>query len=196
MGANKRIVLTDKWLRKRYPFLLHFRENHIERRMSVQKWGYKFSRERKWAVVWYLMTGTLCGLTCLVLSRTGFLPWNDVTAFLLGFFVPIVTYSFKELMGWYEYPRRYSNYAVSERYLELSLEYIDQEHWEDALQYLEKILHAMPDHQRALYNAAICKEKLGDQEGASLYIREYLKGIPNDIEALNLQKRVGATDGN
>ncbi|TFG27219.1 tetratricopeptide repeat protein [Candidatus Thorarchaeota archaeon] len=164
-------------------------------RLSLRKWGYKFSRERKWAVFWYLMTGTLCGLTCLVLSRTGFLPWDDVAAFLLGFFVPIVTYSFKELMGWYEYPRRYSDYAVSERYLELSLEYIEQERWEDALQYLEKILYAMPDHQRALYYAAMCKEKLGNHEEASQYIKEYLRKRPSDVEALELQKRVGAASG-
>ena len=163
--------------------------------MSLQKWGHKFSREGKWAVVWYLITGFLCALTCLVLSRAGFLPWDDVTALLLGFFVPIVTYSFKELMGWYEYPRRYSNYAVSERYLELSLEYIEQERWSDALQYLEKIIHEIPNHQRALYNAAMCKEKLGDNEGARAYIGEYLKGRSNDIMALELQKRVGAATG-
>jgi tetratricopeptide (TPR) repeat protein len=167
-------------------------KSSIEIEMSLRKWGYKFARVRKWAIFWYLMTGTLCALTCLALSRTGFLPWDDVTALLLGFFVPIVTYSFKELMGWYEYPRRYSNYAVSERYLELSFEYMKKEQWQDALHYLELILHAMPDHKRALYNAAICKERLGDSEGAGMYITNYLQGNPDDKEAIEIQKRVGA----
>ncbi len=158
--------------------------------MSLRKWGYKFSRERKWAVVWYLMTGSLCALTCLALSRTGFLPWDDVTALLLGFFVPIVTYSFKELMGWYEYPRRYSSYAVSERYLELSLEYIEQERWQDALHYLEIVLHAMPDHQRALYNAALCEENLSYFERANGHISRYLQEKPEDSKALEMQSRI------
>jgi tetratricopeptide (TPR) repeat protein len=163
--------------------------------MSLRKWGYKVYREPRWAVFWYLTTGTLCALTCLALSRTGYLPWDDGTALLLGFFVPIVIYAFKERMGWYEYPLRYSQYAISEKYLELSIEYMEQERWKDALHYLELILHDMPDHLRVLYNATICKEKLGDFEGANDCIIEYLKSKPDDIDALELQKRVGAATG-
>ena len=163
--------------------------------MSLRKWGYKFYKEPKWAIFWYLITGTLCALTCLALSRTGYLPWDDVTALLLGFFVPVVTYGFKELMGWYEYPRRYSQYAVSEKYLELSLEYMENERWEDALHYLELILHDMPGHLRVLFNAAVCKERLRDFQGANMHITEYLKEKPDDQEALDLQKRVGAATG-
>jgi tetratricopeptide (TPR) repeat protein len=164
--------------------------------MNLRKWGYKFARESRWAVFWYLMTGTLCAVTCLGLSRTGYLPWDDMTALLLGFFVPIVTYGFKELMRWYEYPRRYSLYAVSERYLELSLEYMEKKNWKDALQYLEAILQEMPGHLRALYSAAVCKERIGDLEGASTYVTEYLRGKPDDSEALALRRRIGATAGN
>ena len=163
--------------------------------MDLRKWGHRFYREPKWAVLWYLTTGSLCAFTCLILSRTGFLPWDDGTALLLGFFVPIVTYSFKELMGWYEYPRRYAQYAVSEKYLELSLEYMEQERWEDALQYLDLILQDMSGHLRALYNAAACKERLGDYEGANMCIIEYLKGKPEDDEALDFKKRIGAATG-
>jgi tetratricopeptide (TPR) repeat protein len=163
--------------------------------MNLRKWGYKFTREHKWAVFWYLMTGTLCALTCLGLSRTGYLPWDDMTALLLGFFVPIVTYGFKELMRWYEYPRRYSHYAVSEKYLELSLEYMEKKSWKDALQYLEVILHEMPGHLRVLYNAALCKERIGDLEGANIYITEYLKEKGDDLEALALKERIGAATG-
>ena len=163
--------------------------------MSLRKWGYKFYKEPKWVAFWYLMTGVLCALTCLVLSRTGFLPWDDLTALLLGFFVPIVVYGFKEIMGWYEYPRRYSEYAVTERYLELSLEYMEKERWKAALHNLEIILHEMPGHLRVLYHAAICKEKMGDFEGAGYYVAEYLKAKPDDNDAIELQKRVGAATG-
>ncbi|MFW9844032.1 MAG: tetratricopeptide repeat protein [Candidatus Thorarchaeota archaeon] len=158
--------------------------------MDLKKWLYKINKEPRWIVTWYLTTGILCGLTCLILSRTGYLPWDDLTAFLLGFFVPVVTYTIKELMGLYEYPRRYSTYATSERYLELSLEYMEKERWADALSHLETILKAIPGHQRALFNAAICRERLGDNEGAYADITSYLTKAPTNIEARNLQKRV------
>ena len=160
--------------------------------MSLRKWGYKFYKEPKWAVVWYLTTGTLCAITCFALSRAGYLPWDDLTAILLGFFVPIVVYSFKEGMGWYEYPRRYGSYAVSERYLELAIEYVESERWDDALKYLDPILHDMPDHLRALYYAAVCREKLGDKDVASRHILQYLKEKPDDSDARNLLSRVTA----
>lgn len=163
--------------------------------MDAKKWLYKINKEPKWIVTWYLTTGVLCAITCLFLSRTGFLPWDDVTALLLGFFVPIVTYSFKELMKWYEYPRRYSSYAITERHLELSLEYMEKERWQDALHNLNLILQSVQDHQRALYYAAICRENIGDYEGANENITIYLKMKPNDSEALELQKRVGAASG-
>ncbi|MGY5871604.1 MAG: tetratricopeptide repeat protein [Candidatus Thorarchaeota archaeon] len=163
--------------------------------MDTKKWLYKINKEPKWVVTWYLTTGVLCALTCLVLSRTGYLPWDDITALLLGFFVPIVIYSFKEIMRWYEYPRRYSMYAVSERYLELSLEYMEKERWQDALSNLNLIQRNMPDHQRAQYYSAICKEKLGNYQGANENIARYLKMKPDDDEALELQKRVGAASG-
>ena len=163
--------------------------------MDAKKWLFKINREPKWIVTWYLTVGILCALTCLALSRTGYLPWDDVTALLLGFFVPIVMYTIKELMGLYEYPRRYSSYAISERYLELALEYMEIEKWRDALHYLDIVLKDMPDHQRVLYYAAICREKLGDNEGSNENITAYLKGNPDDNEASELQKRVGAASG-
>ncbi|MGY5859877.1 MAG: tetratricopeptide repeat protein [Candidatus Thorarchaeota archaeon] len=163
--------------------------------MDMKKWLFKINNEPKWVVAWFLTTGVLCALTCLVLSRTGYLPWDDVTALLLGFFVPVVTYTIKEIMGLYRYPGRYSSYAISERYLELALEYTKDEKWKDALHYLDSILKAFPDHQRALYYAAICREKLGDDEGSYENITKYLEGKPDDGEALELQKRVGAASG-
>lgn len=163
--------------------------------MDAKKWLYKINKEPKWIVTWYLTTGVLCALTCLVLSRTGYLPWDDVTALLLGFFVPVVTYSLKDVMRWYEYPRRYSIYAVTERHLELSLEYMQKERWQDALHNLNLILRTMPDHLRAQYYAAVCKEKLEDYKGANETIIEYLNEKPDDSDALELQKRVGAVCG-
>lgn len=92
-------------------------------------------------------------------------------------------------------PFGYAQYAVSEKYLELSLEYIEQERCKEALHYLELILHDMPNHLRALYNAAVCKEQLEDFEGANAYVTEYLKEKPEDSDALQLQMRVGAATG-
>ena len=158
--------------------------------MDTKKWLYKINKEPKWIVTWFLTTGILCALTCLLLSRTGYLPWDDVTALLLGFFVPVVTYTIKELMGLYEYPRRYSTYATSERYLELSLEYMENERWKEALSHLERILKVIPDHQRALFNAAVCRERLGDNDGAYADITSYLRRTPTDSEARDLQRRV------
>jgi tetratricopeptide (TPR) repeat protein len=158
--------------------------------MSLRKWGYRFYKEPKWAVVWYLTTGTLSALTCLVLSRFGYLPWDDGTALLLGFFVPIVMYGFKEGMGWYEYTRRYGAYAVSERYLELATEYVEKERWQEALKYLDPILFDMPDHLRALYYSALCREKLGKREKALEQISEYLTEKPDDIDAQGLRRRL------
>jgi len=161
--------------------------------MDTKKWLYKINKEPKWIVTWFLTTGILCALTCLALSRTGYLPWDDITALLLGFFVPVVTYTIKELMGLYEYPRRYSTYATSERYLELSQEYMEKERWDDALVHLNRILDAIPGHQRALFNTAICREKLGDHKGAYTAITSYLSKTPNDMEARDLQARMKAT---
>jgi tetratricopeptide (TPR) repeat protein len=144
----------------------------------------------KWQAVWYLTNSVFTALTCWALSRWGYLPWNDLEAILLGFFVPLGVYGFKTINGWYRYKGRYGSYAVTERYYELALELIEHEDWEEALRYLEVILRVMPDHLRALYYASVCEEKLGNNEGAALHINEYLKVKPDDDEALQLQTRV------
>lgn len=147
----------------------------------------------KWQAAWYLTNSIFAALTCWALSRWGYLPWNDVEAILLGFFVPLGVYGFKTVNGWYRYKGRYGSYAVSERYYELALELIEREDWEEALRYLDAILRAMPDHLRALYYASVCKEKLGDDEGAIVHITEYLRVKPDDEEALQLQTRISQT---
>ncbi len=144
----------------------------------------------KWQAVWYLTNSIFAALTCWALSRWGYLPWGDLEAILLGFFVPLGVYGFKTINGWYRYKGRYGAYAVSEKYYELALELVEREDWEESLKYLEAILRAMPDHTRALYYASICKEKLGDNEGASIHITEYLRSKPDDEDALLLQTRV------
>jgi tetratricopeptide (TPR) repeat protein len=126
----------------------------------------------------------------LALARWGFLPWGDLEALLLGFFVPLGVYGFKTINGWYRYKGRYGAYAVTEKYYELALELIEKEDWRDALRYLETILRVMPDHLRALYYTSVCKEKIGDKEGANVHITEYLRANPDDDEALLLQARV------
>ena len=144
----------------------------------------------KWQAVWYLTNSIFTALTCLALSRWGYLPWGDMEANLLVFFVQIGVYGLKYLFVWYRYQGRYGTYGISERYYELALELIEKDNWEEALRYLEAILRVMPDHLRALYYASVCKENLGDDEGAIVHVTEYLKVKPDDEEALELQIRV------
>ncbi|MFW9806885.1 MAG: tetratricopeptide repeat protein [Candidatus Thorarchaeota archaeon] len=144
----------------------------------------------KWQAIWYLTNSTFAALTCLALSRLGYLPWGDLEAILLGFFVPLGVYGFKTINGWYRYKNRYGVYAVTEKYYELALELIDSEKWREALKYLEAIMRVMPDHVRALYYASVCEEKIGDTEGARRHITDYLKAKPEDTDALQLQARV------
>jgi tetratricopeptide (TPR) repeat protein len=144
----------------------------------------------KWQAVWYLTNSIFTALTCWALSRWGYLPWGDLEAILLGFFVPLGVYGFKSVNGWYRYKQRYGTYGVSEKYYELALELIERREWEEALRYLDAILKAMPDHLRALYYASVCREKLGDNVGANNHITEYLRVKPEDEEALQLQARV------
>jgi len=144
----------------------------------------------KWQAIWYLTNSTFAALTCLALSRWGFLPWGDLEALLLGFFVPLGVYGFKSINGWYRYKQRYGTYAVSETYYELALEYVEREEWQKALKHLEAILRMVPNHIRALYYAALCKEQLGQTEAAREHIMEYLKAAPEDNEAHQLLARV------
>lgn len=144
----------------------------------------------KWQAIWYLTNSTFAALTCLVLSRLGYLPWGDLEALLLGFFVPLVVYGFKTINGWYRYKGRYGVYAVTEKYYELAVEYMEREEWSNALRHLESILRAMPDHLRALYYSSVCEEKIGNKEAAGIHITEYLRVKPDDVEAIQLQKRV------
>jgi len=144
----------------------------------------------KWQAVWYLTNSTFTALTCWALSRWGFLPWSDLEAILLGFFVPLGVYGFKSVNGWYRYKQRYGTYGVSEKYYELALELIERGEWEEALRYLDAILKTMSDHLRALYYASVCREKLGDNAVAYRHITEYLRVKPDDDEALQLQARV------
>jgi tetratricopeptide (TPR) repeat protein len=146
--------------------------------------------EPKWQAIWYLTNSFFAALTCLALSRWGYLPWDDATAVLLGFFVPLGVYGFKSINGWYRYKSRYGMYAVTEKNLELALELIKEEEWKRALIYLDYILKIMPGHTRALYYSAVCKEELGDSANASARIAEYLKINPEDREALALSERV------
>jgi len=146
----------------------------------------------KWQAVWYLTNSSFASLTCLALSRWGYLPWDDVTALLLGFFVPLGIYGFKSINGWYRYKGRYGMYAVTERNLELALELIDKEEWRRTLRYLDYILKIMPGHTRALYYSAVCKEQLEDSIGAFTDIAEYLKRNPSDKEALDLSERLAS----
>lgn len=160
--------------------------------MNLRELSNAVLSEPKWQAVWYLTNSAFTALACLALSRWGYLPWDDVTALLLGFFVPLGVYGFKSINGWYRYQGRYGAYAVTERNFELVLELIDKEEWAEALRYLDYILRVMPGHSRSLYYSAVCKEQLGDSGGASSSIAEYLKGSPSDKEALVLSKRVAS----
>ncbi|MBY8997278.1 MAG: tetratricopeptide repeat protein [Candidatus Thorarchaeota archaeon] len=158
--------------------------------MKLRELADAVQNQPMWQAIWYITNSVFAALTCLALSRWGYLPWNDMDAILLGFFVPLGVYGFKSLNGWYRYQGRYGTYGISEKYYELSLELIEKDDWEEALRYLDAILRVMPDHLRALYYASVCKEKLGDDKGAIMHITEYLRVKPDDEEALELQIRV------
>jgi len=144
----------------------------------------------KWQAIWYLTNSIFTALTCLALSRWGYLPFDDLTALLLGFFVPLGVYGFKTINGWYRYKGHYGMYAITERNFELALELIEKEEWDESLRYLDYVLKVMPGHTRSLYYSAVCLEQLGDSIGAATSIAEYLKGNPDDEEALVLSERV------
>ncbi len=146
----------------------------------------------KWQAIWYLTNSVFTALTCLALSRWGYLPWDDVTALLLGFFVPLGVYGFKSINGWYRYQGRYGLYAITERNFEVALELIEKEVWVEALRYLDYILKVMPGHTRSLYYSSVCREQQGDSVGAATSIAEYLKGNPSDEDALALSERVAS----
>ena len=163
---------------------------HISRRMNLRELSNAVLSEPKWQAIWYIVNSIACAITCLLLSRYGFLPWDDLTAILLGFFVPLGVYGFKAANGWYRYKQRYGLYAWLDKNLELALDYINQERYDDALKILQLMLRNQPGHIRALYYSALCKEHIGDTAGALSDIEEYLAVKPEDTEALEIRARV------
>lgn len=71
--------------------------------MKLSEMVEAIASKRKWAVGWVLMNSIVCGLTMIALSRWGPLSFDDTSAFLLGFCVPMVVYTIKEVMGIYKY---------------------------------------------------------------------------------------------
>ena len=66
--------------------------------VKLREIAHKVYADRKWAAGWYLINGLVCGLTLVALARWGYVHFDDITAFLLGFFVHIVVYVIKEGM--------------------------------------------------------------------------------------------------
>jgi tetratricopeptide (TPR) repeat protein len=150
--------------------------------MSVDSFSYKINHVRKWAVGWYLINSILSGLTLLALARLGYVPFDDVTAFLVGFIVPIIIYGGKEKMGLYRYQKHLVVYQYSEVILQRAAGDFGHGKYEDALTKFESVLECMPDHRRALYYAAISAERLGKKELAAKYYTDYLSIVPDDGE--------------
>ncbi len=151
--------------------------------VKLREIAHKVYADRKWAAGWYLTNSTLCGLTLVALARWGYVSFDDITAFLLGFFVPIVVYGIKEGMGLYKYKGRFGLYQESEVLLQRAAGDFGHGKYEDALRKFETVLEHMPGHKRALYYAAISSEKLGRTNQATRYYSEYLMLAPEDQEA-------------
>ena len=144
--------------------------------------AHKIYADKKWATGWYLMNSTACGATMIAIARWGYVPFDDLTAFLLGFFVPMVVYLIKEGMGYYKFQGHYVQYQDSEVILHRAAGDFGHGKYEDALSKFQYIIEHMPGHKRALYYAAISAEKLGRSDLAARYYSEYLLLVPEDQE--------------
>jgi len=152
-------------------------------KLDLREIAHKIGNDRKWATGWYLMNSTCCGLTMIALARWGYVPFDDMTAFLLGFFVPMGIYLIKEGMGLYKYQSRWTLYQNSEVLLQRAGGDFGHGKYEDALTKFQAVLEHIPGHKRALYYAAISAEKLGKKELAGRYYSEYLILVPEDQAA-------------
>ena len=158
--------------------------------MKLREIAEAIGSKRKWAVSWMIMNSVVCGLTMIVLSRWGPLVFDDTSAFLLGFFVPLVVYTVKEAMGLYKYPTNYANYHFSERMLEDAIIHYNNRKWSEALVILDHINRYLSGHKRVLYYSARCNEELGNHELASAQYKEYLVLQPDDREIRDALSRI------
>ncbi|MHA1906988.1 MAG: tetratricopeptide repeat protein [Candidatus Thorarchaeota archaeon] len=151
--------------------------------VKLREIAHKIYADRKWATGWYLMNSICCGVTMIAIARWGYVPFDDLTAFLLGFFVPMVVYLIKEGMGLYKYQGRFTQYQDSEVILQRAAGDFGHGKYEDALSKFQLIIEYMPGHKRALYYAAVSAEKLGKRDLAARFYSEYLILVPNDQAA-------------
>ena len=159
-------------------------------RVNLNEIARAIATKRTWTVGWLLTNSIVCALTMIALSRWGPLPFDDTTAALLGFFVPLVIYTVKDAMGLYKYPVRYANYHFSEKMLEDAIVHYQNGEWEKALAILDRINRVLSGHKRVLYYSARCNEELGRYELSSSQYREYLALQPDDSEIRDALSRV------
>ena len=158
--------------------------------MKLSEMAEAIGSKPRWAVGWLFTNSVLCGITMIALSRWGPLPFDDTSAFLLGFFVPLVIYGIKEAMGLYKYPVNYANYHISESMLEDALICYENEKWAEALVTLDHINKYLPGHKRVLYYSARCNEELGNHKLAAAQYKEYLVLEPEDREIRDALSRI------
>lgn len=158
--------------------------------MKLSEMAEAIASKRRWAIGWVITNSILCGLTMIALSRWGPLPFDDTTAFLLGFFVPLVVYTVKEAMGLYKYPVNYANYHFSESMLKDAIVHYENEKWAEALVILDHINKYLSGHKRVLYYSAQCNEELGNHKLASAQYKEYLVLQPDDREIRDALSRI------
>lgn len=148
----------------------------------------------KWAAAWYLVNSTVCGITMMFLARGGYVPFDEMTAFLLGFFVPIGVYGIKETMGLWKYQGRLLLYQQSEVVLHRGVGFFGHGRYEEALEQFAGVLEEMPGHKRAVYYVAMCYERMNLLDEAARYYSEYLLLEPNDIVAKDKLARMDNLD--
>ena len=158
--------------------------------MKLSEMAEAIATKPRWWVGWLFTNSVLCGFTMIALSRWGPLPFDDMSAFLLGFFVPLVIFGIKEAMGLYKYPVNYTRYRISERMLEDAIIHYNNEKWAEALVILDQINSDLSGHKRVLYYSARCNEELGNHELASSQYREYLELQPDDSEIRDALSRI------
>ena len=158
--------------------------------MKISEIREAIATKPKWIAGWLITNSILCGLTMIALSRWGPLQFDDMSAFLLGTFIPPIIYGIKEAMGLYKYPVNYTRYHISERMLEDALIHYENEKWSESLVILDHINRDLPGHKRVLYYSARCNEELGNHELASAQYKEYLVLQPDDREIRDALTRI------
>ncbi|MFX1369541.1 MAG: hypothetical protein ACFFAY_13165 [Promethearchaeota archaeon] len=143
----------------------------------------------KWKALWFFTNSLWAGITLYLLASYGYVFWDPILALLVGFFAPLVVYGTKGAMGLYKYRLRLGEFWYMDYQYKEAMRFYNNQDWELAANHFERVLEVGPDHKRALYYAAKCKENLEEWSDVVTLSRRYLKQNPEDEEAAFMLKR-------